>query len=135
MTLETSELTKSAPIDEQRGVKKEVICLVGSVKQEKDWRDWNARLTSRGYVVFGAGLYGTLDGGVSQETWELVSRVHWRKIDLSDVVAVIRKKDGTIGTDTLADVEYARSRGKRVVYVEDLINGHSRQYVSFASST
>jgi len=123
MTIKQSELTKRPPPPEEGGVKSEVICLVGSVKQEKDWRTWIAKLTSKGYVVFGAGLYGTVEKGVSRETWDLVSRVHWRKIDLSDVVAVIRKKDGTVGADTQMDVKYAISKGKRVVYVEDLIKG------------
>jgi len=105
----------------QKEVKNEVICLVGSVRQEKDWRYWIARLTAEGYIVFGAGLYQTIDEGVSQETWGLVSKVHLKKIDLSDIVAIIRKEDGSIGDDTRSDVEYARSMGKRVVNVEDLL--------------
>lgn len=85
---------------EKAKVKKPIICLVGSVKQEDDWRMWVKVLTIRGYVVLEAGLYGTVGESITQETWDLVELVHHKKIEISDVVGVIRKRDGTVGENT-----------------------------------
>jgi hypothetical protein len=97
-----------------------IICLVGSVKQEKDWREWVSKLTARGYVVFEAGLYGTVGNGIDQEIWDKVTFVHQKKIELSDTIGIIKKPDGSIGQHTKEDIDYALGLGKEVVDVRDI---------------
>jgi hypothetical protein len=95
-----------------------IVCLVGSVSQEADWRHYAAELTKRGYVVFEAGSY---DKNVPKETWQLITQIHWRKIELSDIVAIIRKPNGSIGTDTWHDIEFARLCHKEIEDAEYLL--------------
>lgn len=97
------------------------VTLIGSVKQEADWRRYVSELTKRGYVVFEAGLYGTLGGDIPSEVWELVTQVHFQKIQMSDMVATIRKPDGTIGDHTRGDMEFGKENNKRIFEVETLM--------------
>mgnify|MGYP001612200432 CR=1 FL=1 len=101
-------------------IKKQIICLVGSVKQEEDWRMWVKFLTIRGYVVLEVGLYGAVGDSISQPTWDLVTLVHHKKIEMCDVVGVIRKRNGTVGQHTQEDIQYAREHGKMVAKVESI---------------
>lgn len=95
-----------------------VVCLVGSVAQEENWRRATESLTKRGFVVFEAGNY---DKNSRQEVWDLITMVHRKKILLSKIVCVIRKPDGTLGEDTQKDVEFARTHRKIVVELNDLL--------------
>ena len=105
---------------EKPELKKYIICLVGSVKQEEDWRRWVALLTSQGYIVFEAGLYGAVGDNISQVTWDRVTEVQHGKILRSHVVGVIRKRDSTIGTNTSDDIDFARRNGKMIAKVESI---------------
>ena len=100
-----------------------IVCLVGSVKQRDDWLRYTARLTALGYVVLEAGLYGTVDEDIVKETWDLVGKVHFQKIRMADMVALIRKPDGTVGKDTQADIDYAKSQNKPIIEVDILTKG------------
>jgi hypothetical protein len=97
-----------------------VVTLVGSVAQEQDWHHWAEVLTKEGFVVFEAGSY---DKNSPAETWNLITRVHQRKIEISDIVGVIRKPDGSVGEHTKADIAYGYKHNKRVAKVESLLNG------------
>ena len=96
----------------------QVVCLVGSVDQEGDWRFYAQALTKRGYVVFEAGSY---DKSATPETWNVVTKVHQRKIELSDIVAYIPKADCSVGTHTKADLDYATQKNKKIVSVKTLM--------------
>ena len=91
-----------------------VICLVGSIKQEAQWRDWTELLTRMGYVVFEAGCYCYTD------EFDDVTLVHHKKIEMSDVIGVIRKDDGTVGVHTQGDIDHARKFGKMIAKVESI---------------
>jgi hypothetical protein len=101
-------------------LKPKVVCLVGSVDQKYEWFDFAEALTKRGFVVFEAGSY---DKEAPKEVWDIVTQVHHRKIELSDVIGVIRKPDGTIGEHTQADIAYAFEKGKTVAKVESIFRG------------
>lgn len=49
---------------------------------------------------------------------EIVDEVHFRKIDLSDEVLVINI-DGYIGESTTNEINYAKSQGKVIHYLEN----------------
>ena len=96
-----------------------LITLVGSVKQEEAWRMWTRHLTIRGHLVFEAGNYGTLGVDIVKEDWDKTTKVHHEKIRKSDLVLVIPKADGTIGTHTWLDISVAREAGIPVFTVFD----------------
>ncbi len=85
-----------------------IITLVGSVKQEADWRRWTELLTSRGHLVFEAGRYGIVGKDIEQADWDRVTKVHHEKIEHSNLVLVIPKPDGSVGEHTTADILHAR---------------------------
>jgi hypothetical protein len=88
------------------------------VDQEADWRFYTQALTKRGYVVFEAGSY---DKTATPETWNMVTKVHQRKIELSDIVAVIYKPGKITGSHTKADIEYGMSLSKVIVPADSLL--------------
>ena len=101
-----------------------IVTLVGSVEQEADWRFYAQALTKRGYVVFEAGSY---DKTATPETWNVVTRVHQRKIELSDIIAVIYKPGKITGSHTEADIDYAMSLSKTIVSADSLLTVSTEQ--------
>ena len=98
--------------------KARTICLVGSVKQESEWRACTDRLTELGYIVLEAGCYHPNN---EQKRWERVERVHLNKILSSSLVGVIRKLDGSVGGDTQKEIEFARRHNIEVVNATEFI--------------
>ena len=70
-------------------------------------------------MVFEAGLYGTVGKDILQEDWNKVSHVHHDKIEISQLVLVIPKADGSIGEDTMQDVAHAKKYGIPVFMIFD----------------
>jgi hypothetical protein len=48
----------------------------------------------------------------------MLDEIHKRKIDLSDAIFVINK-NGYIGNSTMSEIEYAKSKNKWVLYLEE----------------
>ena len=106
---------------EQFSVQPEVICLVGSTSQKEDFERANEKLTLRGYVVLSVGVFRPeLQSGPEKE---MLRQIHRRKIEISDVVAVIRKRDGTVGEHVREEIAFAISRGKKVCKIESALKG------------
>ena len=53
----------------------------------------------------------------------MLRQIHRRKIEMSDVVAIIRKKDGTVGEHVSEEIAFASSLGKKVCNVESALKG------------
>ena len=47
--------------------------------------------------------------------------MHKCKIDMADAIYVINV-DGYIGSSTRSEIEYAKQKGKKILYLEDPIN-------------
>ena len=84
--------------------------------------------TLKGNIVIPMGLYGhadfppgakdaTNDGDESTEVKQMLDNLHFRKIDISDEILVVNV-DGYVGNSTKREIEYARSTGKRVRFLE-----------------
>jgi len=54
---------------------------------------------------------------VTPEIKDMLDRVHKRKIELSDSIFVLNK-DGYIGKSTHSEIEYAKSLGKEIIFLE-----------------
>ena len=102
-----------------------IITLCGSVKFWDEYRKWNAILTMQGNVVLSCGLSlksGYEDvlkdySGSLDDLKERLDAIHLRKIDLSDGIFVLNV-GGYIGDSTQREIEYAKSKGKFVKYLE-----------------
>lgn len=104
-----------------------VITLCGSTRFKDEFIEAQKKLTLAGNIVISVGLFG--HSGDS-EVWEgmnedaltktkiMLDDMHKRKIDMADEIFVINV-GGYIGESTRSEIEYARSTGKTVNYLEE----------------
>jgi len=85
-------------------------------------------LTLAGNIVINVGLFGhsgdhevweNMDEGTLTKTKEMLDDMHKRKIDMADEIFVINV-GGYIGSSTKSEIEYAKTTGKAVRYLETI---------------
>lgn len=105
-----------------------IVTLCGSTKFKKEFLEVQKKLTLLGYIVISVGLFGhsgdsevweNMDEGTLTKTKSMLDDMHKRKIDLSDMIYVINV-GGYIGESTRSEIEYAKSTGKEVHYLESV---------------
>ncbi len=105
-----------------------IVTLCGSTKFKKEFLEIQKKLTLLGYIVISVGLFGhsgdnevweNMDEGTLTKTKSMLDDMHKRKIDLSDMIYVINV-GGYIGESTRSEIEYAKSTGKEVRYLESV---------------
>lgn len=102
-----------------------IVCLCGSTKFYDAFQAANYGLTMAGQIVLSVGFYPhsrAVHGhgeGVGHNSAEKIAldKLHKRKIDLADYVYVLNV-GGYIGESTRSEIEYAKSLGKPVRYLE-----------------
>lgn len=104
-----------------------VITLCGSTKFKNEFLKVQKGLTLSGNIVISVGLFGhsgdsevweDMDEGTLTKTKEMLDDMHKRKIDMADEIFVINV-GGYIGESTKSEIEYAKSHGKKVNYLEN----------------
>ena len=104
-----------------------VITLCGSTRFKEEFLNVQKDLTLKGNIVLSVGLFGhsgdsevweNMDEGTLTKTKEMLDDMHKRKIDMSDEIFVINV-NGYIGESTKSEIEYAKSLGKVVNYLEN----------------
>ena len=104
-----------------------VITLCGSTRFKDEFLKVQKDLTLKGNIVISVGLFGhsgdsevweNMDEGTLTKTKEMLDDIHKRKIDMSDEIFFINV-NGYIGESTKSEIEYAKSLGKRVNYLEN----------------
>ena len=98
-----------------------VITLCGSTKFKEEYLNTQKLLTLEGNIVISVGLFGhSGDNEVwSEGTKAMLDDMHKRKIDMADEIFVINV-GGYIGESTRSEIEYAKSTGKGVKFLEQL---------------
>ena len=99
--------------------KYKVITLCGSTKFKEQFLEVQKRLTLEGNIVISVGLFGHSGDA---EVWipgtkEMLDDMHRRKIDMADAIYVINV-GGYVGESTKSEIEYAKSQGKEVLFLE-----------------
>ncbi len=97
-----------------------VITLCGSTRFKDQFIHAQKRLTLEGNIVISVGLFGHSG---DDEVWTpgikvMLDDMHKRKIDMADEIFVINV-GGYVGSSTQSEIEYARSRGKVIRYLEN----------------
>ncbi len=98
-----------------------VITLCGSTRFKDAFLEAQKRLTLEGNIVISVGLFGHSG---DEEVWtegikEMLDDMHKRKIDMADGIYVINV-GGYIGQSTRSEIDYARSQGKTIDYLESV---------------
>ena len=95
------------------------ITLCGSARFEREFKEWNKRLSLAGHLVYSLSTYPSDESGedwYNDEQKAMLDRVHLRKIDNSDAIVVLNP-GGYIGQSTGREIAYAATR-KRIFAIE-----------------
>lgn len=100
-----------------------VITLCGSTRFKDQFFEAQKKLTLEGNIVISVGLFGHSG---DDEVWtegikEMLDDMHKRKIDMADEIFVINV-NGYIGSSTKSEIEYAKRNGRKVNYLEPVID-------------
>ncbi len=100
-----------------------VVTLCGSTRFMDTFMEEAWRLTLEGKIVLSVGVsrHGPADHvgeWLGEDVCAMLDELHLRKIDLSDEILVLNV-EGYVGESTSKEIEYARSQGKVIKWLED----------------
>lgn len=100
------------------------ITICGSTRFEKEFFEWDRRLTMMGHIVYTLGSFPGVMGldrespeYLSELEKELFDLVYLAKIEESEAIFVINKQ-GYVGFSTRREITWANLRNKRIYYLE-----------------
>lgn len=97
--------------------KVKVVTISGSMRFAKEMMQIAEMLEIvKGYVVIQC-IYDTEGKKFEEKDAEVLDKLHYHKIDLSDAIFVVNV-GGYIGQSTEKEIEYAKLHGKEVMYLE-----------------
>jgi hypothetical protein len=118
---ETEELRNIEvhPLNSSHKGKRGIVCLCGSVRFRQEFDMVACQLSLEDWVVLMPHCwyhqhFHSPDG---KETKDLLDKLYFRKIEMADLIYVINK-GGYIGKSTSIEIEYAKSLGKKIEYLE-----------------
>lgn len=96
-----------------------VITLCGSLRFKDEMMKVALELELQGNCVL-TPIYPISDDkdAFTEEEAEMLGDMHRCRIDLSDAVYIVNK-DGYIGSSVKAEIEYAKSKNKEIIYLEN----------------
>lgn len=96
------------------------LTLCGSAKFEKEFHEWNEKLTLAGHVVYSLAVFPSTKGNVHEWYDELIKKkldfAHFAKIDNSDAIVVL-DVNFYVGKSTQNEIMWARLKGKKVYFM------------------
>lgn len=99
--------------------KRKVVTLCGSVRFWDKIQEMNEKLELENqYVVIGITPH-VMSRDFTEYEEDLLDELHRIKIDLSDAIFVVNV-GGYIGKSTKAEIEYAKEKGKEILYLENI---------------
>ena len=106
-------------------MKPKVVCLCGSTRFKDKFVEMNLKETLAGNIVLTIGCDLRTDdeifGHLSEQELEVIKskldELHLRKIDLADEVLILNV-GGYIGKSTTNELNYAKSQGKVIRFLE-----------------
>lgn len=96
-----------------------VVTLCGSLRFQREFDMMAKELSLQGFIVITAHCNGKLDDDPRiPENKEMLDRMHFAKIDMSESIVVI-DVDGYIGESTRNEINYAKEKGILIGYYSD----------------
>ena len=96
-----------------------IITLCGSIRFKSEFMKVQEELTLKGNIVFTPNFFNNLKDEINMETRKMLDEMHRQKIDMSNEIYVINVS-GYIGESTRSEIEYAKSNGKKISYLENI---------------
>ena len=98
--------------------KRKVVTLCGSVRFWDKIQEMSERLELENeYAVLGI-VPHIMNRDLTEYEKNLLGDIHRTKIDLSDAIFVVNV-DGYIGESVNKEIEYAKEKGKEIIYLEN----------------
>ena len=99
--------------------KYKVITLCGSIKFKEEFLKMQEKLTlDRNIVLTPNSFQSIKKEKINEQTKKMLDEMHRQKIDMSDAIFVINV-NGYIGESTKNEIEYAKSKNKEILYLEN----------------
>jgi hypothetical protein len=95
--------------------KPKIITLCGSTGIQDAIMKYAWELTKKGHMVLFA-PFRKEDNPEIEKYREVLEKIHFKKIDISDEVHIM-VKDGHIGEHTRLELEYAKSKNKKIEFI------------------
>ena len=96
---------------------RKIVTLCASFRFWSEMQEAAERLElENGWVVLSP-VPHVLDRALSEQETTLLGELHRSKIDLSDAIFVVNV-GGYIGQAVAAEIEYAKQKGKEIIYLE-----------------
>lgn len=95
-----------------------VVTICGSMRFRDEMLLAAQKLSIQGYIVL-APFVTFVGEEQSSASKEMLDRMHFRKIDMSNCIFVVNV-DGYIGASTQNEVDYARRGGKLILSLEPI---------------
>lgn len=97
-----------------------IITLCGSIKFKDEFMKVQEKLTLEGNIVFTPNFFNNIKKeDIDLENKKMLDKMHRQKIDMSDEIYVINP-EGYIGESTKSEIEYAKSKRKKISYLESI---------------
>ena len=93
------------------------VCLCGSTRFKSEFMETAKKLTCQGCNVLAPFHFRKCGDEITPELERTLSELHLRKIDLADEVMILNV-GGYIGESTRNELNYAKSKGKVIRYLE-----------------
>ena len=99
-------------------MKTKIITICGSLKFMQQMIEIAEKLELEGNCVLSV-VYPTKNKeDYTADEIEILGKMHRTKIDISDAIYVVNV-GGYIGTSTKNEIEYAKQKGKEIIYLEN----------------
>ena len=92
-----------------------IVTICGSMKFKDKMIEMAKELEIKNKYIVIQCVYS--DGKFNKEEQQILSDLHYKKIEISDAIYVINV-DGYIGSSTAKEIEYAKKLGKEIMYLE-----------------
>ena len=96
-----------------------IITLCGSIKFKNEFMKVQEKLTLEGNIVFTPNFFNNIKKEeIRLDTKKMLDEMHKQKKEMSDEIYVINC-GGYIGESTKSEIEYAKTKGKKISYLEN----------------
>ena len=97
-----------------------IITLCGSIKFKAEFIKVQEKLTLDGNIIFTPNFFNNIrKEDIDEKMKKMLDEMHKQKIDMSDEIYIINL-GGYIGESTKTEIEYAKTKGKKISYLESI---------------
>lgn len=94
-----------------------IVTICGSMKFVEQMKKVAVKLEIENKYIVIQCVY--IDDKLNEEEQNILSELHYKKIDISDAIYVVNV-NGYTGSSTAKEIQYAKTLGKEIMYLEPI---------------